>query len=27
LERCGQHRQARAFRAAARTFSTGGVSA
>ncbi len=27
LERCGQHRQAGAFRAAARTFSNGGVSA
>jgi hypothetical protein len=26
LERCGKHRQARAFRAAARTVSTGGVS-
>jgi len=26
LERCGKHRQARAFRAAARTFPAGGVS-
>ena len=26
LERCGKHRQARAFRAAARTFPVGGVS-
>lgn len=26
LERCGKHRQARAFRAAARTFRAGGVS-
>jgi len=27
LERCGKHRQARAFRTAARTFRAGGVSA